>query len=1193
MVPLPSLTETGITEARATSPEDNAENVPVDALVAIRFSEPLQIQTINSQAAILTGPEGTVQGRVVGAEGGMLAFVTPAANLLPGTEYSVSFSGAVDLKNSTVAPKEFTFTTAGESGGDDDGWVPTSDWQTHRGPSKWQSLPPLQAPPGITALAGQVLKLDGNPLRHVTLMINDARTFTDGTGRFLLQNLKPGHHSMMVIASSANTELRSYGIYEIGVDITPRITNVLRYTIWQTPLDTVHTVTIPSPTLSETVIRSPLLPGLELHIPANTVITGYDGKVVTQINITPIPLDRPTFPLPQVQVPIYFTIQPGSAYIAVKGDTGPKGARLFYPNSYNYPPGTPYAFWNYDPDQKGWFIYGQGKVSADRSQVIPDPGVVIYELTGAMVSQPSTEPGVHPIPGNDPLADPVDPGTGLFIYRKTDLLINDTIPLTVSRTYRQSDSVSRSFGIGTNFNYDMFMVGDSDVFPEGYTYQDLILADGARIHFQRTSACTGTNGYCNYLDAVYENTTGSTDFQGAVIKWAGPSGGNEAWTLTKKDGTIIYFPDGDGVTDYRAGTPTAIQDRYGNLLTFSRTAICCNIHGYNYNGNLTQVTSPNGRFIQFTYDTSNRITQAKDNIGRTVTYSYDTLGRLNQVTDANSGVWNYTYDLNNEMLTIQDPRGIFYLSNQYDVTGRVSKQTLADNTNFTFSYTTGSGGNITQTDTTDPRGIVTRMTYDANGYEIGKILALGKPEQQTFTYTRDPNTELLTAVVDPLSRETDYAYDANGNVTSLTRLAHTANAVTTSFTYDPTFNQVTSITDPLSHVTTFTYDASGGLTSITDPLGHQSTFAVNSAGQIATVTDANQNTTQFSYNGGDLVGITDPLMNTTARFPDGAGRLASLTNALGRTIRFNYNPLNQVLQIVNPIQGTTSFTYDLNGNLLTVQDANLGTTTYAYNDHDLVATRTDALQRTESYAYDANENLATFTDRKGQVTTYTYDNLDRMNFVGFGTQGSTYASTISYQYDAGNRMTQATDSISGIITRGFDGLDRLTSETTPQGTISYTYDAASRRATVQVAGQSQVGYTFDNANRLTQIAQGTSTVGFSYDNANRRSTLTLPNGIVATYSYDNDSHLTGIAYSLNSTSVGSLTYGHDALGMRNSATGSFAGNSVCRSHRVSDRVQLPPDRELTAHAAQAASDSGRCWASLRRYRLYASDPSSG
>jgi YD repeat-containing protein len=458
-----------------------------------------------------------------------------------------------------------------------------------------------------------------------------------------------------------------------------------------------------------------------------------------------------------------------------------------------------------------------------------------------------------------------------------------------------------------------------------------------------------------------------------------------------------------------------------------------------------------------------------------------------------------------------------------------------------ISYTTDpTTGNVIQTDLTDPRGIVKRTTFDSNGLKTSDIFALGKPEQQTITYNHDPTTTLLTSVIDGLNRETDVAYDANGNATGITRLAQTSNAVTSSFTYTSQFNQLETVTDPLNHTTTFQYDGVGNLLSITDPLNHQTTFTSNSAGQVATATDAMQNTIQFSYDAGDLVGITDPLGNSTTRFADNVGRLVSVTNALGRITKYTHNPLDQITQISDPLQGATNFSYDLNGNLLTVQDANQNTTTYTYNDHDLVATRTDPLQRTESYTYDTDENVTTFTDRKGQVTTYQYDNLNRLNFVGFGTQGSTYASTISYQYDGGNRVTQATDSISGILTRGYDGLDRLSSETTPQGSIGYTYDDASRRATMQVAGQVQLGYTFDNANRLTQIAQGGSTVGFTYDNANRRSTLTLPNGIVATYSYDNDSHLAGISYALSSTPVGILSYGYDALGMRNSVSGSFA-----------------------------------------------------
>jgi len=211
----------------------------------------------------------------------------------------------------------------------------------------------------------------------VKLQIGAQSAFSDGTGRFLIADLPAGHSAMMIFGDTANAPLRKYGVYEVGVNIQVGVTNVLSYVIWMTPLDTIHAIKIPSPTTAETVITSPLLPGLELHLPANTVITDARGKTVTEISITPVPLDRPPFPLPRVPVPVYFTIQPGGAYIKVANSSSPKGARLFYPNAHNYPPGTPFQFWNYDADQKGWFIYGEGRVSANRAQVVPNPGVEI------------------------------------------------------------------------------------------------------------------------------------------------------------------------------------------------------------------------------------------------------------------------------------------------------------------------------------------------------------------------------------------------------------------------------------------------------------------------------------------------------------------------------------------------------------------------------------------------------------------------------------------------------------------------------------------------------------------------------------------------------------------------------------------------------------------------------------------------
>jgi len=123
--------------------------------------------------------------------------------------------------------------------------------------------------------------------------------------------------------------------------------------------------------------------------------------------------------------------------------SGPKGARLFYPNATDAPAGTVFNFWNYDPDKKGWYVYGQGRVSADRSQVIPNAGVEIYEFTGAMVESPG---GLLPLAllrttvaaavvaavvvvAAAVAAATVDLATGLFVYQKTDLALPDVIPI--------------------------------------------------------------------------------------------------------------------------------------------------------------------------------------------------------------------------------------------------------------------------------------------------------------------------------------------------------------------------------------------------------------------------------------------------------------------------------------------------------------------------------------------------------------------------------------------------------------------------------------------------------------------------------------------------------------------------------------------------------------------------------------------
>lgn len=154
----------------------------------------------------------------------------------------------------------------------------------------------------------------------------------------------------------------------------------------------------------------------------------------------------------------------------------------------------------------------------------------------------------------------------------------------------------------------------------------------------------------------------------------------------------------------------------------------------------------------------------------------------------------YTYDASQRMETIEDARSIVFLTNEYDAASRIIRQTQADSTTWELAYTLDAGGNIVQTDVTNPRGYVRRFTFNAAGRVLTDTPAHGTALAQTTTYTRDATSQRVDAVTDALGRQTTLGYDANNNVTSLTRLAGTADAVTTTLTYESTFQQLASVT---------------------------------------------------------------------------------------------------------------------------------------------------------------------------------------------------------------------------------------------------------------------------------------------------------------------------------------------------------------------------------------------------------------
>src|SRR5215471_15325378 len=216
--------------------------VPTDSVLTLRFSKPLRLDQTIAGMVTLSGPAGPEAAMVVAAEGGMLVFVTPRSPLAQGATYTLTVNGAVDATGLLVPFTSVPFQTAspptamgaevrvvsaapptthfhpasalrpGTPGETDEQW--RGDLCDGKPCSRWQRLPPLEAPRGVTALAGQMLRLNGEPLAQATLSIGTQSARTDSTGRFLLTGIAGGDQVLIMDGSTANRPGRSYGIFE-------------------------------------------------------------------------------------------------------------------------------------------------------------------------------------------------------------------------------------------------------------------------------------------------------------------------------------------------------------------------------------------------------------------------------------------------------------------------------------------------------------------------------------------------------------------------------------------------------------------------------------------------------------------------------------------------------------------------------------------------------------------------------------------------------------------------------------------------------------------------------------------------------------------------------------------------------------------------------------------------------------------
>jgi YD repeat-containing protein len=212
----------------------------------------------------------------------------------------------------------------------------------------------------------------------------------------------------------------------------------------------------------------------------------------------------------------------------------------------------------------------------------------------------------------------VDLHSGAFILRQTDLFVPDVIPLSLTRTFQGWNRYRMAYGVGTNHPYDICPTGTR----HPYTYMDLVLEDGAQVHFRRISEGTG------YADAVFRHDDTSSEFYGAQIAWNG-----DDWSLSFRDGPRFLFPEAYFAKSFAQGAATEMRDSEGHRIQLRRDNA----------RNLTQLTAPSGHTISFKYDGASRIVEANEP-GNIREYSYNVAGYLQTVSDSSHVLYRFEYE---------------------------------------------------------------------------------------------------------------------------------------------------------------------------------------------------------------------------------------------------------------------------------------------------------------------------------------------------------------------------------------------------------------------------------------------------------------------------------------------------------------------------------------------------------------------
>ncbi|SFQ99982.1 RHS repeat-associated core domain-containing protein [Lentzea waywayandensis] len=508
---------------------------------------------------------------------------------------------------------------------------------------------------------------------------------------------------------------------------------------------------------------------------------------------------------------------------------------------------------------------------------------------------------------------------------------------------------------------------------------------------------------------------------------------------------------------------------------------------------------------------------------------YNTFGEMTEYKDEIGNVSRTTYDRNGRSTSSAKP--------SYQAPGATQAVTPTTFTKY--------DGNSNIVEVKDPRGNITRSTYD----QLNRVAKVDVPASTnderavtTFGYTRSGQ---VLSTVDPTGIRSEATYDDLDRQVTATSIERTpvAGAFTSRAVFDDVGNVVNEIS-PKQATTTYTFDTLNQLTRSVDPNGVQVQYGYDFAGHTVRAVDAQGRTSQVIY---DLFGQKtadnvlkadgSTLRSTTFGY-DVAGNLITVTDP-DQTVRtYTYNSANQLINQVEPVADnksiTSSYGVDAAGRRTRYTDGRGNSTITTYNSLGVPESTIDppttahpnAADRTWTTGYDENGNAVQMTAPGGVVTKRVYDAANRpTSETGTGAEAQTAAAT--YGYDLSNRLRSAS-AVGGTNTYTYDDRGNLFTTAGPGGVAEYRYDEeGSVISRADAAGTA--AYVYDKG-RLDTVADGLTGTSqkFGYDNTGEVKTIDFGAGRKRTLGYDDFGRLSSdvMTNSANAT-VASTTYGYN------------------------------------------------------------------